>query len=115
LHKVDEKSTIKIPTMVVLPEFVVSKWWHRFLHNGTSVAIREALYHDQIARGKGRPIISVPYRIGDTLYQPEMVVMPPPPSFDSAMLEKPIEDEITDDEGTYTLPVPTPSDETMTE
>lgn len=115
LHKVDEASAIKIPTMVVLPEFVVSKWWHRFLHNGTSVAIREALYHDQIARGKGRPIISVPYRIGDTLYQPEMVVMPPPPSFDSAMLEKPIEDEIADDEGAYTLPVQTPSDEAIDE
>nr|MCU0482621.1 APC family permease [Anaerolineae bacterium] len=87
LHSVDEKSELKIPTMVVLPEFVVNKWWHRYLHNGTSIAIREALYHDQIARGKGRPVISVPYRIGDTLYQPEMVVMPPPPSFDSAALE----------------------------
>lgn len=96
LHTVDEKSAIKIPTMVVLPEFVVNKWWHRYLHNGTSVAIREALYHDQIARGKGRPIISVPYRIGDTLYQPEMVVMPPPPSFDSAPLDPVVMEDDTD-------------------
>jgi len=98
LHSVDEKSALRIPTMVVLPEFVVSKWWHRYLHNGTSVAIREALYHDQIARGKGRPVISVPYRIGDTLYQPEMVVMPPPPSFDSAKLEPVIVADDSEDE-----------------
>ena len=116
LHTVDEKSTIKIPTMVVLPEFVVSKWWQRYLHNGTSVAIREALYHDQIARGKGRPVISVPYRIGDALYQPEMVIMPPPPSFDSVDLAALVnQDDVEDDEPAYSLPTelpPTPpSDE----
>ncbi len=109
LHKVDEKSTIKIPTMVVLPEFVVSKWWQRYLHNGTSIAIREALYHDQIARGKGRPIISVPYRIGDALYQPEMVVMPPPPSFDSVDLAALVnQDDVEEDEPAYSLPTELP-------
>ncbi|MDX2078707.1 MAG: APC family permease [bacterium] len=107
LHLVDEKSEIKIPTMVLLPEFVVSKWWQRFLHNGTSVSIREALYHDQIARGKGRPVINVPYRIGDTLYQPEMVVMPPPPSFDSAKLDSPIDE--SDQEPTDTIAPETPN------
>jgi amino acid transporter len=70
LHALDEESTEKIPTVVVLPEFVVSKWWERFLHNQTTVAIRSALYHDQIKRGRGRPVIDVPYRIGDTLYEP---------------------------------------------
>lgn len=73
LHDVDVQSEYCVPTMVVLPEFVVSKWWQRLLHNGTSVTIRDALYHDQIERGRGRPVINVPYRIGDELYQPEMV------------------------------------------
>lgn len=73
LHNVDKASQDRIPTMVVLPEFVVSKWWERLLHNGTSVTIRDALYHDQIERGRGRPVINVPYRIGDELYQPDMV------------------------------------------
>jgi amino acid transporter len=70
LHNLDEESTEKIPTVVVLPEFVVSRWWERLLHNQTSGVIRAALYHDQIARGRGRPVINVPYRIGDTLYEP---------------------------------------------
>lgn len=71
LHQIDQESGEEIPTMVLLPEFVVEHWWERYLHNQTSVAIREALYHDQIANGRGRPVISVPYRIGDELYQPE--------------------------------------------
>ncbi len=70
LHQLDDEATEKIPTVVVLPEFVVSKWWEKLLHNQTSVAIRAALYHDQIARGRGRPVINVPYRIGDELYEP---------------------------------------------
>jgi hypothetical protein len=70
LHSLDEESVDKIPTVVVLPEFVVSTWWERLLHNQTSSIIRAALYRDQITRGRGRPVINVPYRIGDTLYEP---------------------------------------------
>jgi amino acid transporter len=70
LHNLDEESVEKIPTVVVLPEFVVHRWWEKLLHNQTSGVIRAALYHDQIARGRGRPVINVPYRIGDTLYEP---------------------------------------------
>lgn len=81
LHKLDEESTDKIPTVVVLPEFVVSRWWERLLHNQSSVAIRAALYHDQIARGRGRPVINVPYRIGDELYEPIVVKQITPPAF----------------------------------
>jgi hypothetical protein len=63
----------------MLPEFVVSHWWERLLHNATSVTIREALYQDQVERGRGRPVISVPYRIGDTpIYKPETVPAPEP-------------------------------------
>ncbi len=115
LHDIDKKSVVKIPTMVVLPEFVVSKWWQRYLHNGTSVTIREALYHDQIARGKGRPVINVPYRIGDTLYQPDMVVMPPPPSFDSAELDAIIDAHPPVESESATNSSESPSDDPQTE
>lgn len=70
LHQRDEVHKDRIPTVVVVPEFVVEHWWERFLHNQTTVAIRAALYHDDIARGRGRPVVSVPYRIGDDLYEP---------------------------------------------
>ncbi len=66
----DRKHLADVPTVVVIPEFVVSKWWEKLLHNQTTVAIRAALYHDQIAQGRGRPVITVPYRIGDELYEP---------------------------------------------
>lgn len=70
LHKRDIENPQGDPTTVVLPEFVVSTWWEKLLHNQTSTAIRDALYRDQIARGRGRPVINVPYRIGDELYEP---------------------------------------------
>lgn len=70
LHHIDESNPAEVPTVVVLPQFVVSKWWEKLLHNQTTVAIRNALYQDQIARGRGRPIIEVPYRISEELYEP---------------------------------------------
>ena len=73
LHDRDEGDPEELPTIVVIPQFVVSKWWEQFLHNGTTNVIRAALYTDQIERGHGRPVIFVPYRIGDTLYQPDII------------------------------------------
>lgn len=70
LHKLDDAHSEDVPALVVLPQLVVSNWYERFLHNQTSVAIREALYLDQIEGGRGRPVIDVPYRIGDTRYEP---------------------------------------------
>ncbi len=70
LHARDEASPYNVPTTVVMPEFVVGHWWERFLHNQTAVAVRAALYHDQIQKGRGRPVLTVPYRIGDELYEP---------------------------------------------
>jgi len=70
LHEFDQGS---VPAMVILPEFVVSKWWHRLLHNGTTSTIRDVLYRDHLARGHGRPVVIVPYRIGKELYEPEVV------------------------------------------
>ena len=73
LHERDEGNPEELPTIVVIPQFVVSRWWEQFLHNGTTNVIRAALYRDQIERGHGRPVIFVPYRIGDTLYQPDII------------------------------------------
>ena len=73
LHERDVADPEQLPTIVVIPQFVVSKWWEQFLHNGTTNVIRAALYKDQIERGHGRPVIFVPYRIGDTLYQPDII------------------------------------------
>jgi amino acid transporter len=70
VQKPDRKYMSDVPTVVVMPEFVVSSWWEKLLHNQTTVAIRDALYKDQIAQGRGRPVINVPYRIGDELYEP---------------------------------------------
>lgn len=70
LHERDKVNPSNEPTIVVLPEFVVSNWWERLLHNQTSASIRDALYQDQLAGGRGRPVIIVPYQIGDALYTP---------------------------------------------
>ncbi len=70
LHDIDEKNPHADPTLVILPEFVVEHWWARLLHNQTSTTIRNALYLDQIGGGRGRPVISVPYRIGAERYMP---------------------------------------------
>jgi hypothetical protein len=70
LHKLDDESSYDLPTTVVLPQFVVTTWWENLLHNQTSRVIRAALHADQIANGRGRPVIDVPYRIGEELYEP---------------------------------------------
>jgi amino acid transporter len=71
LHERDEENTEGVQTAVVIPEFVVQHWWERFLHNQTARSIRATLYEDQISAGRGRPVIIVPYRIGEGLYEPE--------------------------------------------
>lgn len=71
LHKRDEENVEDIQTAVMIPEFVVQHWWERFLHNQTAHSIRAALYEDQISAGRGRPVIIIPYRIGEGLYEPE--------------------------------------------
>ena len=87
LHSRDEIEHQNVPTAVIMPEFVVEHWYERWLHNGTAVAIRAALYEDQIQKGKGRPVITVPYRIGEALYEP--ILWPgangdtPPPPLDT--------------------------------
>ncbi len=44
---------------VVIPEFVVSHWWHNFLHNQTAFLIKTALLFEPNVI-----VINVPYRVG---------------------------------------------------
>ncbi|HEX9775548.1 MAG TPA: APC family permease [Actinomycetota bacterium] len=43
---------------VILPEFVVRRWWHQFLHNQTPLAIKAALLFEP-----GVVVTSVPYHL----------------------------------------------------
>jgi hypothetical protein len=43
---------------IVVPEFVVSKWWHQFLHNQTALAIKASLLYEP-----GVVLTSVPYHL----------------------------------------------------
>jgi len=43
---------------VIVPEFVVKKWWHQFLHNQTALAIKAALLFEP-----GVVLTSVPYHL----------------------------------------------------
>ncbi len=49
--------------VVVLPEFVPAHWWHRFLHNQTSVLIKNALLYRRREYGFQRAIIDIPYHL----------------------------------------------------
>ncbi|HMQ31621.1 MAG TPA: amino acid permease [Chloroflexaceae bacterium] len=45
--------------MVILPEFIPSRWWEHLLHNQTGLLLRTALMFR-----KGKVVISVPYKLG---------------------------------------------------
>lgn len=45
---------------VVLPQFIIPKWWHRALHNQTSVFLRSALLNR-----RNVAVISIPYIINE--------------------------------------------------
>lgn len=74
LHQLDKEAPHVMPTMVVLPQFVVATWWENLLHNQTSNTIRDSLLRDQIATGRGRAVIDVPYHIGGKLFKPVTLV-----------------------------------------
>nr|WP_240432099.1 hypothetical protein [[Bacillus] caldolyticus] len=35
-----EKEADRAPVTVLLPQFIVKKWWHTFLHNQTAIILR---------------------------------------------------------------------------
>lgn len=47
---------------VVMPEFVPTKWWHRFLHNQTARLLYRELVHRRTGwQGRFRILTSVPF------------------------------------------------------
>ena len=53
-HVQDENQTV----MVLLPQFITSKWWHRFLHNQSAKRIRSVLQSE-----KDIVVASVPFHL----------------------------------------------------
>jgi amino acid transporter len=51
-------TTPGVVVTVIVPEFVVSKWWHQFLHNQTALAIKASLLFEP-----GVVLTSVPYHL----------------------------------------------------
>jgi len=43
---------------IIVPEFVVAKWYHQFLHNQTALAIKGAMLFEP-----GVVVTSVPYHL----------------------------------------------------
>jgi amino acid transporter len=57
IHRIRRASPDTVVTVIV-PEFVVKKWWHQFLHNQTALAIKAALLFEP-----GVVVTSVPYHL----------------------------------------------------
>jgi amino acid transporter len=49
--------------VVVLPEFVTTRWWQNLLHNQTAVLIKAALLYGRRKAGGERLIVDVPYHL----------------------------------------------------
>jgi hypothetical protein len=57
IHQIRRASSDMVVTVIV-PEFVVRKWWHQFLHNQSALAIKAALLFE-----RGVVVTSVPYHL----------------------------------------------------
>jgi hypothetical protein len=44
--------------LIILPEFIPSRWWEHLLHNQTGLLLRTALMFR-----KGQTVVSVPYKL----------------------------------------------------
>jgi hypothetical protein len=53
-------STPDAVVTVIVPEFVVSKWWHQFLHNQTALKLKAALLFRP-----GTVVVNVPYHLSE--------------------------------------------------
>ena len=63
MEEVDRRDPERGQAIVVLPEFVPARWWHRFLHNQTALLLRAALTSQSGEGTEGRVVINVPYRL----------------------------------------------------
>lgn len=62
LREVDRRDPERGPAVVVLPEFILARWWHHLLHNQTALLIRMMLTYNGGA-GAARVIVDVPYHL----------------------------------------------------
>jgi amino acid transporter len=49
--------------VVVLPEFVTTRWWQNLLHNQTAILIKAALLYGRRKSGGERVVVDVPYHL----------------------------------------------------
>lgn len=49
--------------VVVLPEFVTTRWWQNLLHNQTALLVKAALLYGRRRTGAERVVVDVPYQL----------------------------------------------------
>jgi hypothetical protein len=63
LAEVDKRDPERGLAVVVLPEFLPSKWWENLLHNQTALLLKAEMLMRKGPRGENRVVIDVPYRL----------------------------------------------------
>lgn len=63
LNEVDLREPERGLAVVVLPEFVASRWWENLLHNQTALMLKAELLLRKGPRGDNRIVIDVPYHL----------------------------------------------------
>ncbi|HEY5983849.1 MAG TPA: APC family permease [Anaerolineales bacterium] len=63
LEKTDAEHNDGQLAVVVLPEFVTTRWWQNLLHNQTATLIKAALLYGRRRTGGERLIVDVPYHL----------------------------------------------------
>ena len=63
LNEVDLREPERGLAVVVLPEFLASRWWENVLHNQTALLLKAELLMRKGPRGDNRIVIDVPYRL----------------------------------------------------
>jgi amino acid transporter len=63
LNEVDLREPERGLAVVVLPEFLASRWWEHLLHNQTALMLKAELLMRKGPQGDNRIVIDVPYRL----------------------------------------------------
>lgn len=63
LNEVDMREPERGLAVVILPEFLASRWWENLLHNQTALMLKAELLLRKGPRGDNRIVIDVPYRL----------------------------------------------------
>ncbi|NLE45083.1 MAG: amino acid permease, partial [Chloroflexi bacterium] len=61
LEPTSEPDARNEPIVVVLPEFIPARWWHRLLHNQTALLLRSTLLYRRRQASRDWVIVNVPY------------------------------------------------------